>query len=647
MGEHQQPVVGMRSCFDFSEEEGHFQDWNAREWFMVRQAEIQVSEDSVLLPSVKMGVEAREQVMGASGLEDVRVTRPDHPLVKYGETFTENFDLIAERKSVVHHLRELAKASVMAKFLLDAEVNVEESWFQYAGGEGYAACCLEIPQLWNERYRSQIQVQDGKIVDAGKASSKSVNGVYGGVEFGLDKFDLAEPKTWRLRAAIAPATPMTGARLPAPRGVSAAVLTTTLARATRAVPTAAGVPAAAAALAVPRFSKRVKGVGAARGVDLNLDKFDLSSPEQVAAQAMQSGEASGAIAGAFWAIVDGDSASVFKEEDRCLLRDIFNPSLSDRREEGDCFVPPDTTLSYVEGLRSLVKQEAAAREARKDHFLSKSFEISDAGPLFPSSWKSSLEIERAGALPQGRELRARSDFKAAAPVFEQALKSAAPVFDKRTEDGARYRIYRFGGSVEVRTTQEHDGKETIGVIFSCVAQQAASKCQVHEEEQVVKVTEYVESGKKANMTAQPLQYHSYAVLETSLGNTILTEMLSDGTLAWEENPDDLEDRNSLAKVIRAADCSGAGVAVGSLKSYQAMEAPKTGSVATPSQCKHYVQGVYCLASGPSDGARSGFRQPAAADKWQLSMEGEGGWRGAKAQRHSKQSIRVRCGKSQA
>ena len=54
--------------------------------------------------------EAREQVLTKNGLEDAPVTLPHHPLKKFAEAFTRNFDLIAERKSVIFHLRELAKA---------------------------------------------------------------------------------------------------------------------------------------------------------------------------------------------------------------------------------------------------------------------------------------------------------------------------------------------------------------------------------------------------------------------------------------------------------------------------------------------------------------------------------------------------------
>jgi hypothetical protein len=96
MGEYEQPIVGMKSCFDMSEELGQEQ-WTAREWFIVKDAAIQMSEDNVLTPYVKMGIEAREQIKTTDGVEDAPLTRLDHPLCKYAEKFTHHFDLIAER----------------------------------------------------------------------------------------------------------------------------------------------------------------------------------------------------------------------------------------------------------------------------------------------------------------------------------------------------------------------------------------------------------------------------------------------------------------------------------------------------------------------------------------------------------------------
>merc|ERR1719271_1109853 len=123
-------LIGMKSCFDYAEEcaDKEFKEWSAREWFLVRKAEVQASESNVLIPFVKMGVEAREQIVGGKGIHDKQITRSDHPMVKYAEVFTKNFELIAERKSVIYNLRELAKASVLAKHLLDSAAPLDESW---------------------------------------------------------------------------------------------------------------------------------------------------------------------------------------------------------------------------------------------------------------------------------------------------------------------------------------------------------------------------------------------------------------------------------------------------------------------------------------------------------------------------------------
>merc|ERR1719203_1405832 len=191
MGEYEQPVVGMRSASDAIDSNSNAEEWNAREWFVVRNAAVQLTESNVLVPKVKMGVEAREQVQGPSGLEDAKIQRPDHPLVKYAEAFTEKFDLIAERKSVMFHLRELAKASTLAKFFLDAKVLVDDSWFQLADRE-LAPCIMKVPQLWNESCYSKVQVQDGRLVSE-ERSMPAYRGVYGGIELGLDQFRLAQP----------------------------------------------------------------------------------------------------------------------------------------------------------------------------------------------------------------------------------------------------------------------------------------------------------------------------------------------------------------------------------------------------------------------------------------------------------------------
>merc|ERR1712050_377462 len=109
-----------------------------------------------------------------------------------------------------------------------------------------------------------------------------------------------------------------------------------------------------------------------------------------------------------------------------------------------------------------------------------------------------------------------------------------------------------------------------------------------EQEQVVKVAEYVER-------AEDLLGHSYVVLETDQGNTIITEKLRSGAVTWEVNPAGLEARNSLAKVIRYDDCGDASIAVWQLKNYQP-KATHAVSGASASKCKRYARCVYDRAT---------------------------------------------------
>merc|ERR1719221_1119915 len=333
MGEHAQPVRGMKSCAD-SDQEKSSKDWNAREWFVVKNAQVQLSESNALIPQVKMGVEAREQIMGDNGLEDVKRTKPDHPLVKYAEAFTHNFDLIAERKSVVYHLRELAKASVMAKFLLDTEVEIDQFFFDYAG-EAKPTCCLAVPQLWNDHFRPD---QTGTRV-------------YGGVQFGLDRFSLAQT---RAGAPMARAASLSATMMRAPTGVRAGISATLRAPGiSAALGARAGISATSLAPSVfPQAFRAAPGaLRTARGVDLNLDQFDLSQATKVSSTET----CDAPIGDAFWSALD--SKSGFEGELKDLFTAIFNPSLSDRREEGDRFIPPNMSNSYLEKLGNLVKEE--------------------------------------------------------------------------------------------------------------------------------------------------------------------------------------------------------------------------------------------------------------------------------------------------
>jgi len=586
MGEYEQPVLGMKSCMDISESEGINKEWNARAWFVMKKAEVQLSEDDVLVPCAKIGVEAREQIKGARGLEDAKLTRSDHPLVKYAESFTENFDLIAERKSAIYHLREVAKASIMAKYLVETKVALDDFWFNLADGD-MAPCVMEVPQLWNERTYSQVQVKDGKIVDGERLAAPNVHGIYGGVEFGLEQFPVGVPAIpGRPAPAVRPVARPSAVR---PRGLRVSSARVKQPQVLQ-FPTPAAIEA--------------------KGVDLNLGQFDLSEATEMNSQ-MQVGtwgefiQPSGVVStGAFWSNVKGDSESTLADEDRNLLKAVFNPSLADRCTDGDFFVPPDASDDYVQQLRKLIAKEETVKEQRKEQFFSSKFVMDHAGPLFPSSWTSKLEIASA-RLSGASTLHPRPDYLAQSGAFDEVLRSASPLFEKTTEDGLCFRIYRVG-SLEVRTTQEHDSNEIVGAIFSTKdASKKGSQVQnIPQDDKLVKVTEYVEA-----------RGRYYVVLETEQGNMILTEKLKDGTFSWEENPADVMDRNSLAKVTFTQGCRGAGVLVGDVRAYKDKQVAGKSSKCYAHDAFKLVARRVDLKSGPRPVFKSegDWRQVKAAD----------------------------------
>jgi len=121
-------------------------------------------------------------------------------------------------------------------------------------------------------------------------------------------------------------------------------------------------------------------VSGARGVDLRLDSFDLSSATRVTLEEEAGSWGAEAkpldecilFGDTFWHHLDLDTG-LLQQDDHALLKDVFNPALSDRRIEGNFFAPPDARHSYVTKLRVLVKEEQAVRQKREEHFASTAF----------------------------------------------------------------------------------------------------------------------------------------------------------------------------------------------------------------------------------------------------------------------------------
>lgn len=231
--------------------------------------------------------------------------------------------------------------------------------------------------------------------------------------------------------------------------------------------------------------------------------------------------------------------------------------------------------------------------------------MDEPGSLFPSSWTSSFESSaRAEHRPHG-SLVARPEYKEqASELLKDALRDSAPVFDKPTEEGMRFRIYSLG-SLEVRTVQDLGGSEVVGAVFSIQNVKALGSASglVPDQEKVVKATEYVERTSGAGRGY-------FVVLETESGHKVRMERLASGKVAWQPNPDDLEDRNSLAKVISTGKCN-LGTLVGDMKAYQTTMV-KACADSSPAPGKRHAKNLFARATGapaPGPGPASAFCPP--------------------------------------
>merc|ERR1712217_579899 len=140
-------------------------------------------------------------------------------------------------------------------------------------------------------------------------------------------------------------------------------------------------------------------------------------------------EACVSVGNSFWASLDKSSESAFEDEDKKLLKAIYDPCLSDRRDEGDRFVPPDPNMKYIENLRNLVKEEEAIQQSRRNQFFSEKFAANNPGPIFPSSWTSCIKVTNEQTVNPVKALHARPEYKAELGMLRSALESTEPIFN--------------------------------------------------------------------------------------------------------------------------------------------------------------------------------------------------------------------------
>lgn len=252
--------------------------------------------------------------------------------------------------------------------------------------------------------------------------------------------------------------------------------------------------------------------------------------------------------------------------------------------------------------------------------MSKDFKMEMPGKEFPPSWTSRFSfshghgkaVNTAGESIQPGMLEVRNDCKAQVAMLKPILQTAVPIFDKRTEEGARFRIYKVG-CIEVRTVQDYEGEETIAIVFSINTSSQRKIDKIQESlmghEKLVKVTEFVEKSPEqapgSPSGTSSCQY--YTVVETVTGNVIVAEKLRDGTATLTHNPKDLNFRISLAKTICTKDCGSIATTVSDLIVYHEKELREGNS-----SCKHYAQGAYSCALGLPGNIGDSFKPPRRA-----------------------------------
>ncbi|CAE7559768.1 Srprb, partial [Symbiodinium microadriaticum] len=185
-------------------------------------------------------------------------------------------------------------------------------------------------------------------------------------------------------------------------------------------------------------------------------------------------------------------------------------------------------------------------------------------------------------------------------LLENVLPAAAPEFNQVTEDGIVFRIYKIG-SLEVRTMQEADEPEAIAVVFSSGTASWEGKAVDSEDvlrERLVKCKVYVEAMEQESQLHLAkdarMGCNFYIVLETEKKNRIVTEALGAGALSWVQNPHNLEDRNSLAKLLFTVDCKDEVYARDVKQFQRTLILPPSAGLR-----KHYAKAVYKFVSGRS------------------------------------------------
>lgn len=155
----------------------------ARQWFVVRKAAVTVAADGTLVPHCQMGVESRRLVPSPKGYVDAPYTDPGDPMVLVSKAISDKFSHVAREIPAVAELMAVAKAFIVARFLLQNGCRYDKS---VVGGFTLPRCpegdaySMEIPTLRNTHSATTVTEAHGQL-----SMHKSTRSMHGGVDLGI------------------------------------------------------------------------------------------------------------------------------------------------------------------------------------------------------------------------------------------------------------------------------------------------------------------------------------------------------------------------------------------------------------------------------------------------------------------------------
>jgi len=155
----------------------------ARQWFVVRRAGVTVAQDGALVPHCELGVDARQLVPSERGYVDAARTDERDSMVRMAKAISEHFAEVAAALPAVAELVHLARATVLARYLLESGCRCDEATLaRYAlprcpEGDRYS---MEIPTLRTKQLASSVVKQGRELL-----MQKRHRSIHGGVDLGV------------------------------------------------------------------------------------------------------------------------------------------------------------------------------------------------------------------------------------------------------------------------------------------------------------------------------------------------------------------------------------------------------------------------------------------------------------------------------